>query len=355
MYRRKYQEVRLLGVGNMGSAFEVKRLLDGTQLVAKKVNLAGLSEKDRQEALRESQLHSDLKSPHIVSYKESFVEKDQLIIIMEYCKGGDLACLLKKHTQNNQYLQESKVLNLFFQVCLALDYLHQKGIVHRDIKSSNVYLTQEGVVKLGDFGVSKVLQGSTTATQIGTPYYMSPEVCQNSPYDYKSDVWSLGVLLYEMCSLKFPFVANNLLSLAMKIISDTPDEIPEFYSRELKELVKQLLNKDPQKRLSLTKVFSEVEVFSPKKFRTRRKKPRVSFRSPKSRTKQVRDSCIHLMGDSLFYCVYEFMKNHRQKGTADKKIFEEARSNWGPQASKYCFEVDQLLFLENSVYNIHIN
>jgi len=103
-----------------------------------------------------------------------------------------------------------------------LQYIHHKRILHRDIKTSNIFLTSNGTVKIGDFGISKVLENTLdqASTVVGTPYYMSPEVCENKPYTFKSDVWALGCVLYELCTLKHAFDANNLLGLIFKIMRE---------------------------------------------------------------------------------------------------------------------------------------
>ena len=144
---------------------------------------------------------------------------------MEYCEEGDLAFHVKRKLQKKEYFSEKLILNWFLQVALALSYVHEKKILHRDVKTSNIFLTSNGTVKLGDFGISKLLENTTDAacTVVGTPYYMrfklkqfllnlfcflSPEVCENKPYSYKSDNWALGCVLYELCTLK---VRLNLL------------------------------------------------------------------------------------------------------------------------------------------------
>lgn len=112
-------------------------------------------------------------------------------------------------------------------------------------------------MKLGDFGISRVLENSNAAamTVVGTPYYMSPESCQSAPYTAKSDVWSLGIILYELCTLKHPFVADNLLGLVFKIVQEKPDPIEgDRYSQELKDLIDVLLQKDPEKRPSVRQI-----------------------------------------------------------------------------------------------------
>ena len=99
----------------------------------------------------------------------------------------------------------------------SLNILHEKNIFHRDLKSANVFLNNDGTSKLGDLNVSKVAKKGLLYTQTGTPYYASPEVWNDKPYDYKSDIWSLGCVLYEMCALKPPFRANDMEELFKKV------------------------------------------------------------------------------------------------------------------------------------------
>ena len=135
--------------------------------------------------------------------------------------------------------------------------------MHRDIKSPNILLTSNGLVKLSDFGVAKCLSFTIekAKTFTGTPYYLSPEIVQNIPYSFKSDIWSLGVLLYEMCCLKLPFIAKSIPLLTLKIINGQYEPIPDIYSIELKSLVNMLLTVDNQKRPTINEILSMIKYF----------------------------------------------------------------------------------------------
>ena len=145
-----------------------------------------------------------------------------MIIIMEFCEHGDLAYHVRKKKAKNEQFSETEIMNWFVQLCLSLEYVHSRKILHRDLKTQNIFLTKDNTVKLGDFGISKVLECTQdhAMTVQGTPYYMSPEVCQNKPYTYQSDIWALGCILYELCTLKHAFHAENLLGLVFKIVQD---------------------------------------------------------------------------------------------------------------------------------------
>jgi len=164
--------------------------------------------------------------------------------------GGDLAAKIKEAKGVN--FPENLILDWFTQICLAMKHVHDRKILHRDLKCQNIFLTKTNMIKLGDFGIARVLSSTrdNARTMVGTPYYLSPEIINGRPYSFKSDIWSLGVVLYELCALKPPFDANSLTFLAMKIVKGQYSPIPNQYSKELKNLVATLLQVDPSKRPS---------------------------------------------------------------------------------------------------------
>ena len=169
---------------------------------------------------------------------------------------GDLGYHIKLKAKKNEYFTEEEILNWFTQICLALEYIHGRKVLHRDLKASNIFLTGNNFVKLGDFGISRVLENTNeqAMTVVGTPYYMSPEVCENKPYTFKSDTWALGCVLYELCTLKHAFSADNLLGLVYKIVQGKYDPIPSQYSEELSKLVTKLLSQETRDRPSVKEV-----------------------------------------------------------------------------------------------------
>ena len=177
---------------------------------------------------------------------------------MEYADGGDLSAKIEIHSKQNRLIPENDIWNLFLQLCNGLSYLHSKNIIHRDIKSQNVFLTKNGVVKLGDFGISKILKNSDdfAHTSLGTPFFLSPEICQGKSYNFKSDVWMLGCVLYEMAALKKPFSGDNLPMIMNNIITKDIPPIPSFYSENLRNLIKLLLNKDMNERPTVAEIMA---------------------------------------------------------------------------------------------------
>jgi NIMA (never in mitosis gene a)-related kinase len=138
---------------------------------------------------------------------------------MEYADDGNLSMKIKEKKKSGGVFTEDEILNYFTQICLALKHCHDRKILHRDLKAENVFLTRKGLCKLGDFGISKVLSGTRSRAMsiVGTPYYLSPEILNNNPYNMKTDIWALGVLLYELTALSRPFNANDFVTIGIRI------------------------------------------------------------------------------------------------------------------------------------------
>lgn len=258
MPQASYCYVRVVGRGSYGEVTLVKHRQDGKQYVIKKLNLRNASSRERRAAEQEAQLLSQLKHPNIVTYKESWEGGDGLLyIVMGFCEGGDLYRKLKE--QKGQLLPESRVVEWFVQIAMALQYLHEKHILHRDLKTQNVFLTRTNIIKVGDLGIARVLehQGDMASTLIGTPYYMSPELFSNQPYNYKSDVWALGCCVYEMATLKHAFNAKDMNSLVYRIIEGKLPPMPKVYSPELAELIRTMLSRRPEERPSVRSILRQ--------------------------------------------------------------------------------------------------
>merc|ERR1719486_363462 len=212
--------------------------------------------KERKDAANEVKVLSSLKHPYIVAYKDSFIEDGFLNIVMEYADGGDLFTRIQKAKKSMTKFPEQQILRWFTQALLALKFIHDKHILHRDLKSQNFFLMSNGKLKIGDFGIAKVLD-STAAfakTTIGTPYYLSPEICQERPYSWSSDVWAMGCILYEMAALRVPFDAPNIRALVSKITRGSMPVVPSRYSAELQRLCGDLLQREERKRPSSTDI-----------------------------------------------------------------------------------------------------
>uniref|UniRef100_A0A9L0RFM1 non-specific serine/threonine protein kinase n=1 Tax=Equus caballus TaxID=9796 RepID=A0A9L0RFM1_HORSE len=253
----KYVRLQKIGEGSFGKAVLVKSTEDERQYVIKEINISRMSNKEREESRREVAVLANMKHPNIVQYRESFEENGSLYIVMDYCEGGDL--FKRINAQKGVLFQEDQILDWFVQICLALKHVHDRKILHRDIKSQNIFLTKDGTIQLGDFGIARVLNSTVelARTCIGTPYYLSPEICENKPYNNKSDIWALGCVLYEMCTLKHAFEAGNMKNLVLKIISGSFPPVSLHYSYELRSLLSQLFKRNPRDRPSVNSILEK--------------------------------------------------------------------------------------------------
>ena len=241
-----YKVLQQLGEGSFGKAFLCKKESDGSLCVIKQVLIEGMDQKEKDDVLNESNILAKLDHPNIIKFYDVFESKKpkhMINIVTEYADGGDLSEKIKERKNKNNNFTESEILDYFTQICLAIRHIHKKKIIHRDLKSGNIFLMKNGFVKLGDFGIAKGFQKTMdkAKTMVGTPYYLSPEILENKPYDSKSDIWALGVLLYEMMTFKMPFNANSLPMLSVKIMRGNYIPPPTIYTKDLRELVAKCL------------------------------------------------------------------------------------------------------------------
>uniref|UniRef100_A0A8C4RYN9 non-specific serine/threonine protein kinase n=1 Tax=Erpetoichthys calabaricus TaxID=27687 RepID=A0A8C4RYN9_ERPCA len=254
----KYEVVRMIGEGAFGKAFLVKLKVTNKQCVIKEVNFSKMPAKEKEASRKEVTLLSRMKHPNIVTFINSFEERMNLYIVMEYCDGGDL--MKKINMQRGTLFPEEQILDWFVQICLGLKHIHDRKVLHRDIKSQNIFLANNGSkVKLGDFGIARMLNNTMelARTCVGTPYYLSPEICESKPYNNKTDVWSLGCVLYELCTLKHPFEGNNLRHLIVKICRGYFVPVSPKYSYDLRYLITHLFKVNPRDRPSINSLLKK--------------------------------------------------------------------------------------------------
>ena len=255
-----YKIKERIGVGSYGRVYKV--LKDNIYYVLKEIplNLSSAAEKINS-VQNEAEILSSLDNKYVVKFYQSFKMNQNIYIIMEYCDNGDLCTFLNKikkaRKDENHFLDEDFVWKLFIQMSIGLFYIHSKKIIHRDIKTLNIFLTKNLDAKIGDLGVAKVLEDTNHAnTFIGTPYYVSPEMCKNKPYNEKSDIWALGCILYELLTFNHPFTATNQAALFIKILNNNFNPFPPGTPEDLKYMVEFILQKNSEQRPSMAEIIN---------------------------------------------------------------------------------------------------
>ncbi|XP_033899034.3 serine/threonine-protein kinase Nek11-like [Acipenser ruthenus] len=252
----RYTVQRKLGSGSFASVYLVldsKSKINEDKKVLKRILVGELKGDETVSFAKEAQLLSSLEHPAIVHFYCSFVELDSFCIATEYCEGGDLDNRIRDRWGTGRLFSERQVMEWLIQILLGVQYLHERLILHRDLKTKNIFL-KNGMIKIGDFGVSRILSGSLdyATTFTGTPHYMSPEIFTCSSYGTKSDIWSLGCVLYEMGALTQAFDNQSWVKLVHQIVQGSSPTLPDCFSSELNAILQRMLNKDPTKRPSAT-------------------------------------------------------------------------------------------------------
>ena len=250
-----YKNIEIIGQGMYGKVYKSLNINENKYYAIKSLNFKDISSKERLNIEREVNLLKELKHPNIVLYKDSFISKDNYFnIVTTFCEGGDMYKKIFK--ENNIYFEENRIINWIVQLLLGLSYIHDKKIVHRDIKTKNIFIQNENVLRIGDFGIAKFFgQTQTTNKIVGTPLYMAPECFkQNNKYSFKSDIWSLGCCIYEMCNLKHAFEGKFFPAVSVKISEGKRAPLNKKYSEDLKNLVDSMLDLNYNKRPNISKI-----------------------------------------------------------------------------------------------------
>ncbi|KAH8304882.1 hypothetical protein KR018_006033 [Drosophila ironensis] len=251
-----YEVLAVMGNGSFGTCYKVRDKATGQLFAWKGMNYDELEDAKCEALVSEISVLRRLQHPNIVQYYHHLVNRQakSVYIVMECCAGGDLAQLIQKARAQRLRFEEPYIWRVLFQLCRALQVCHNQipngTILHRDIKPANIFLDAEGNAKLGDFGLARMLRRdqSFAASFVGTPHYMSPELVRGRQYDRKSDVWAVGCLVYEMCSLRPPFRGRAFEQLSEKIAQGEFSRIPGIYSADLQEIIAFMLAVDHEQR-----------------------------------------------------------------------------------------------------------
>ncbi|KAK3108060.1 hypothetical protein FSP39_000448 [Pinctada imbricata] len=267
-----YSVFELLGTGAFGSVYKVKKRTAGQSFLAmKEVNIEsaafGRNSQERDSSVGEimneiSIIREQMKHPNVVRYYKTFVENQKLYIVMELIEGAPLGEHFNSLKEKKERFPEDRIWNIFMQMILALRYLHkEKGILHRDLTPNNIMLGEDDKVTITDFGLAKQKRSdcSKMTSVVGTMLYWCPEIVQNLAYGEKADIWALGCILYQMCTLKPPFFSDNMLALVTKIANADYDPIPKgLYSDRLVQAVKSCICKCADARPDTVQLASQM-------------------------------------------------------------------------------------------------
>ena len=257
---QNYDLIKVLGDGGFGIKYLVQSKKTKENFVIKAIDLDDLEEKARMLMEQEGFILQKLSHPNIIKCIDSKILNNKVYIIMEYADDGDLKAKIKQHKQKNIPFKEENIINWFIEICDAINYVHKQNIIHRDLKPNNIFLMKNNHIKLGDFGIARILHPDESAanTQIGTQPYLSPEIVKGEPYDYKTDIWDLGVILYEMINFKNPFEGKGMHGLYMNIVNGKIPKIDnKNVSKELMDLVSKILNVTPSKRPEIEEIIKK--------------------------------------------------------------------------------------------------
>lgn len=256
-----YAVQHAVGSGSYGSVYKVTDRQD-KEFCIKAIALSRMTVEQKEKAGNEITIMELLNHPFIIQYIDYFTADEHLYVVMAYASKGDLSQEINRYRRSNlRAMDAEKICKYFTQICLAIKWLHEKRIIHRDLKSRNMFLMENDDVVLGDFGMSKQLSVTNAfcKTVVGTPHYASPEVAGHQIYSYASDMWSLGIVAYEMIALELPFRFQEC--------DDRPvgDEFlryraPNFgrhaltADKSLRAMIFNLLRKEARQRPSIQKV-----------------------------------------------------------------------------------------------------
>ena len=261
IYIKDYRIIERIGFGAHSIVYKSIKKNNNKIFVIKQIPLFKKNINKIEEVKNEALILKQLNCEFIVKYYESFEINNFFYIIMEYCEKGNLSSLIINLKKKNKHLTENQIWKFFIQICIGLSYIHNKKILHRDLKTKNIFLTKNLNIKIGDLGIAKILEEKNYSnTLIGTPFYLSPEICEEKPYNEKSDIWALGCILYELINFKHPFNASNQAALLLKIINGNYEKFNYEISDDLKQIVCLLLEKNIKLRPYISDII-RIDIF----------------------------------------------------------------------------------------------
>ncbi|MCQ2817454.1 MAG: protein kinase, partial [archaeon] len=279
-----YEIICKIGKGAFSTVYKVKSKKDKKIYAIKKVDFKKSTEKEKDNSFNEVNLLKKINSPNVIGFVDSFYDQSNnfLYLVMEYASYGDLDLQIQNRIKTRKYYDEDELLSMMEQIAIGLKDIHSKNILHRDLKAANIFVCDPNnkLLKIGDFNVSKVINPfSLKNTQTGTPYYASPEVWNNMPYDFKSDIWSVGCLFYEMTSLTAPFKGKSMKELYNNIEKGFFNPLPKRYSKNLFNIISICLRQDDKERPTAEELLEYIRKIRnpPKPLEIKKEEPKPKY------------------------------------------------------------------------------
>ena len=257
--RPNYKIINAIGSGSFGKVFKILDKESNKIYALKRIDLNTNRLKENLKSIQtETQILKTIKSEYIVQFHESFKDGDSFYIVMEFCEHKDLRSFINTYKNNNKLIHEQVIFIIMEELCLGIKEIHSKNIIHRDLKPENIFISDNYKIKIGDFGVSKILDGTDYAqTFAGSYCYLAPEIINENKYSNKVDIWSLGCILYELCTLNRCFDSNNILKLINQINSGIHGKIDlNHYNDRFQKMIDSLLKKDYKERPNIEEVLN---------------------------------------------------------------------------------------------------
>ena len=256
---KEYKIIKELGHGAFGKVYHVLNEKENKYYALKKIELREFSEEELELYENEAKLLSSINNAHVVKYYDSSKDDEFFYILMEYCEGSDLKQLIKEYKSKNEKIDEKTVYNMIFDICLGIKEIHQKNLIHRDLKPENIFIDKYKMIKIGDFGISKLLDNNDKYAKsiVGTNNYMAPEVMKGDKYNNKVDIWGLGCIIYELLTLNVCFEGKGIYGIIDKIVNKPHGKIDtNKYNNKWQDIVDLLLKKDYKKRPDINEVYN---------------------------------------------------------------------------------------------------
>lgn len=251
-----------LGEGAFGAAYKVLNKEDNSTYVIKKISKKNSKEEEIKNIKKEADIFATIESENIVKYYDSFIDNESFNIIMEDCNGLDLRKFITSHEKLNDFIEKDEIYYIILEICKGLKDIHDKNLIHRDLKPDNIFLNSDVRIKIGDFGIERQLkiENEYAKTQAGAMLYMAPEIINGEKYNSKVEMWALGCIIHELCTLKVCFQSNTIEGLKKNIKGCKHEKINiEQYGQGMQNLIDSLLSTNYKNRPNIDEVIKVVK------------------------------------------------------------------------------------------------